>query len=273
MLSAEQRAIFAARGLLRLPGLVDRAVVAALRERLAERLRGGLVPDPPPPGFVVHASATASLVKRTAFAEVWGAAAVELVDDLVGAGRYVPPGAGQILAVAFPTPGAAWRVPHKVWHLDYTAPGSLAGIAGVQLFLCLDRVAPRAGATVVACGTHRLIEALRQREGAGFPGRSQVVRKRLAAECPWLGALTSLREGEDRVARFVERAELCGGVELQVVELAGEPGDVLAMHPWLLHAPALNCGDRPRAVLTERVRSKEWMATLGNDGAATKEGV
>ena len=262
MLSAEQRAEFEERGLLRLRGLVDAPAVAALRARVAERIRG-LVPDPAPPGFAVHASATASLVKRVPFAEVWGGAAVALVDDLVGAGRCVPPAAGQILAVTFPTPGAAWRVPHKVWHLDYTAPGALCGLAGVQLFLCLDRVAPRAGATVVACGTHRLVDALRRREGAGWPGRSQDVRRRLAAEAPWLRALTTLRDGEDRIARFVDRAETCDDVALQVAELAGEPGDVFAMHPWLLHAPALNCGDRPRLVLTERVRSKEWMATVG----------
>jgi ectoine hydroxylase-related dioxygenase (phytanoyl-CoA dioxygenase family) len=262
VLSAAQRAEFEERGLLRLPGLVPEAAVAELRARVLERIRA-LVPDPVPPGFAVHASATASLVKRAAFADVWGGDAVALVDELVGASRTVPPGAGQILATTFPTTGAAWRVPHKVWHLDYTAPGSLQGPAGVQLFVCLDHVAPRAGATVVACGTHRLVDALRRREGAEWPGRSQEVRKRLAAEVPWLRALTSLRDGEDRRARFVDRAAAHEGVALQVAELAGGPGDVYAMHPWLLHAPALNCGDRPRLVLTERVRSKEWMATTG----------
>ena len=262
MLSVEQRAEFEERGLLRLRGLVDAVAVAALRARVEARIRG-LVPDPVPPGFTVHASATASLVKRVPFADVWGAGAVALVDELVGAGRYVPPAAGQILAVTFPVPDATWNVPHKVWHLDYTAPGSLTGPAGLQLFLCLDRVVPRSGATVVACGSHRLVQALRSRKGPGWPGRSQEVRKRLASEVPWLRALTSLRDGEDRVARFVDRAETCEGVALQIAELAGEPGDVFAMHPWMLHAPARNCGDRPRLVLTERVRSAEWMAALG----------
>jgi ectoine hydroxylase-related dioxygenase (phytanoyl-CoA dioxygenase family) len=261
VLSVEQRAEFEERGLLCLRGLADAATVAALRARVLERIRG-LVPDPVPPGFAVHASATASLVKRVPFAEVWGADAAAIVDALVGADRTVPPAAGQILATTYPSPAAEWRVPHKVWHLDYTAPGSLRGLAGVQLFACLDRVAPRAGATVVACGTHRLVDALRRREGPAWPGRSQEVRKRLAAQVPWLRALTSLREAEDRIERFVDRAEVHEGVALQVAELAGEPGDVFAMHPWLLHAPALNCGDRPRLVLTERVRSKEWMATF-----------
>jgi hypothetical protein len=268
VLSAEQRAEFEERGLLALRGCVAGLAVAELRARVLERIRR-LVPAPVPPGFMVHASATASLVKRVPFADAWGADAVALVDELVGADRYVPPAAGQILAVSFPVPGAPWSVPHKVWHLDYTAPGSLTGPAGLQLFLCLDRVAPRSGATVVACGTHRLVHALRSRKGPGWPGRSQEVRKRLAAEVPWLRALTSLRDGEDRVARFVDRAETYEGVALQVAELAGDPGDVFAMHPWMLHAPALNCGDRPRLVLTERVRSTEWMAALGMPGTSS----
>ena len=73
VLSREQRAEFEERGLLRLRGLVDSAVVAELRARVAERIRT-LAPDPAPPGFAVHASATASLVKRVPFAEVWGGA-------------------------------------------------------------------------------------------------------------------------------------------------------------------------------------------------------
>lgn len=47
------------------------------------------------------------------------------------------------------------------------------------------------------------------------------------------------------------------GAPLQVVEFTGGPGDVIAMHPWTLHAPALNCGIHPRMVLTERIRSAD----------------
>jgi hypothetical protein len=47
------------------------------------------------------------------------------------------------------------------------------------------------------------------------------------------------------------------GADLQVVEAVGEPGDVVAMHPWILHAPARNCGTRPRMLLTERIRARE----------------
>jgi hypothetical protein len=257
VLSAEQRASFEERGLLHLPGHADARVVSALRERILAHVRERrLVPDPRPPGFAVTPSLTASVVNAHGFEEVWGAGALALIDELLGAGRWHrPKHAGQLLAVTFPLRDVTWQLPHKVWHLDYSAPGALRGLPGVQLFLCVDRVAPRAGGTLVACGTHQLIDALRRREGPPWPGRSAEVRRRLRAEVPWLAALASLRDGEDRTARFMAQATPFDGAPLQVVELAGEPGDVFVMHPWLLHAPAANCGERPRLVLTERIRT------------------
>jgi hypothetical protein len=80
------------------------------------------------------------------------------------------------------------------------------------------------------------------------------VRQRLLERVPWLRELLSLRPGEDRVARFLERVDDVGGAALRVAELTGEPGDVVAMHPWLLHSTSPNCGDRPRLVVSERIR-------------------
>ena len=71
---------------------------------------------------------------------------------------------------------------------------------------------------------------------------------------PWFRELSSLRPGEDRIARFMSAATPFDGVALQVVELTGEPGDVWAMHPWMVHNLSPNCGARPRIVLTERIR-------------------
>jgi hypothetical protein len=257
VLSAAQREAFEERGLLHLPGLVPAAQVAALRDRVLAYFRAhGLVPRSIPPGFAVRPSRTAPFVNALGFEEVWTAQVPALLDALLGAGAWrMPKGAGQLLAVTYPRPEAVWRLPHQVWHLDYMAPGAARALPGIQVFLCVDRVAPRAGGTLVACGTHRLIDALRLRAGPAWPGRSAEVRRRLRTEAPWLRALCSLRADEDREARFLARAEASGGVALQVVELAGDAGDVFAMHPWLLHAPSENCGAQPRLVLTERVRA------------------
>jgi hypothetical protein len=258
VLSTEQRARFEERGLLHLPGLVDAGVVGALRERVFAHLRERrLVPEPCPPGFAVTPSLTASVVNAVGFEAIWGASALALLDALLGAGTWHrPKHAGQLLVVTFPLSGTSWQLPHKVWHLDYRAPGALRSLPGLQLFLCVDRVAERAGGTLVATGTHRLVDALRRREGPAWAGRSAEVRSRLRAEVPWLADLASLRAGEDRAARFMAGPTLHAGVPLQVVEIAGAPGDVFAMHPWLLHAPSANCGALPRLLLTERIRTQ-----------------
>jgi ectoine hydroxylase-related dioxygenase (phytanoyl-CoA dioxygenase family) len=257
VLSQAQRAEFEERGLLRLPGLVDARVVGALRDRILEHLcERGLVPDPVPSGFIVHPSRTASVARAHGFEEVWGAAVLELLDEMLGRARWQrPKWAGQVLALTFPRHGAVWSVAEKSWHLDYMAPSALRSMPGLQLFLCLDSVERHAGGTLVACGTHRLIDALRRRQGPGWPGRSADVRGRIQAAVPWLRELTTLRANEDREARFMGAPTLHEGIPLQVVELAGEPGDVFAMHPWLLHTAAPNCGARPRMVLTERLHA------------------
>lgn len=255
-LSSEQRREFEQRGLVHLPGIVGQEVADALSRRLraflAER---GLVPEAPEPGFTVTPSRTAPVANALGFEAVWGGRVRAALDDLLGAGGWhLPAHAGQLLAMTWPRQGAAWQLPHKMWHLDYTAPGSLRGLPGVQLFLCVDRVEPRGGGTLVATGTPRLVDAIRRRNGPTWPGRSADVRKALRAEVPWFSALCSLREGEDRVERFMTRATELGDGSLQVVELVGEPGDVWLMHPWMVHDASPNCGARPRAVLTERIR-------------------
>lgn len=259
MLSVEQRREFEARGIVRLPAAADPTRARAFAERIrAYVVERKLEPSGSGPWLAVKASLTATLAKRLAFAQLWGATVVGAVDELLGAGRWQPPEhAGQILSLTWPQPAQAWHVPHKVWHLDFPAPGAARGLPGIQVFLCLDRVESRAAATLVAAGTPRLIDALRLRRGPAWEGHSSEVRQALAREVPWYRELTSLRAGEDRIARFLEKPTEFEGGLLQVVELTGEAGDVWLMHPWMLHAPSANCGSRPRMVVTERIRATD----------------
>jgi hypothetical protein len=50
----------------------------------------------------------------------------------------------------------------------------------------------------------------------------------------------------DRVAAFMDRETAVEGVPLRVVELTGEPGDMVFCHPVMVHCVAPNRGTRPR---------------------------
>jgi hypothetical protein len=60
-------------------------------------------------------------------------------------------------------------------------------------------------------------------------------------------ALTGLAPSPaDRVGAFMDRETVVDGVPLRVVELTGEPGDMVFCHPVMVHCVAPNRGARPR---------------------------
>ncbi len=63
-----------------------------------------------------------------------------------------------------------------------------------------------------------------------------------------------------------------GDVELRVVEMVGEPGDVILMHPLMLHAASPNCSDVPRMVLSSVVnqRGVDWSVLYTDNAAAAR---
>jgi hypothetical protein len=212
VLSDRDRREFEERGIVRLADAVDARVASALRERViafvAERR---LVPESVGPGIAVKPSLLAKLTKGHAFAEVWETRVFAVLDDLLDAGAWrMPEDAGRLLFMAYPVPAGGWGLPHKMWHLDDPAPGASSSLPGVRLFLCVDRVEPRGGATLVAAGIQRLVDAIRKRKGRGWTGSSAEVRRALCAEVPWFRELCSLRPGEDRIARFMARARFFG---------------------------------------------------------------
>jgi hypothetical protein len=58
---------------------------------------------------------------------------------------------------------------------------------------------------------------------------------------PWTGAVT---RGPDR--RLHGQGTTVDGVPLRVVELTGEPGDMVFCYPVMVHCAAPNRGTRPR---------------------------
>lgn len=142
----------------------------------------------------------------------------------------------------FTLPNAdSWVVPHMSWHLDAPRLPDW-GTPGVQIFTFLDTVAPTGGGTLVVSGSHHLLNGSERIS-------SKEVKRRLKRE-PYFRDLLS-DSTTDR-ERLLHESGFCEDIELQVVELSGEPGDVYFVDLRVLHAGAPNATSTPRVMLTRR---------------------
>jgi hypothetical protein len=161
-----------------------------------------------------------ALRRAGAFDALATPAVVAAIDELLGDGWPTPYSWGDPL-VTFPQPQpqpGEWRMPTTGWHIDFPARSTLR----LKWLGYLAPVGPGGGGTVIAAGSHhRVAEYLRTADPAD-PGRSAAIRDAV------LGA------------RPAERA----------IELTGEPGDVVFLHPHLFHAPAANHSSAPRLMVT-----------------------
>lgn len=67
---------------------------------------------------------------------------------------------------------------------------------------------------------------------------------------PYLRALHADGDPSARVVRFMERTEEHDGIPLRIVENAGKAGDVMLLHPLLLHVATPNSSCEPRFLLS-----------------------
>ena len=145
--------------------------------------------------------------------------------------------------ITFPTRGP-WAIPTANWHIDL--PPADPPIA-VRSFAYISPVRPCGGGTVIVAGSHLLAQ---RHPGATSAG----LRSQLAATSSWFRELWSGEPHPERSGRYLSGEEV-DGVHVRVVELVGEPGDVVLWHPSLLHSIAPNCLDRPRFMLSHTYSS------------------
>ncbi len=120
----------------------------------------------------------------------------------------------------------------------------------MQLFVLLNDIRPRGGATLVLTGSHHLVGRYAPAGDGPHPKR---LRRELGAAHPWLRELWGGDDG-DRVQRYMVDGFEVDGVPLRVVELAGRAGDVFFMHCDTFHTAAPNCLDQPRMMATNMIR-------------------
>jgi Phytanoyl-CoA dioxygenase (PhyH) len=251
MLTAGQREEFDRLGLVRIPAAVARNDALEMCDQVwdALRVRHRILREDPKTWKGRRLTGTHHLPKSVTFEKAGSSRVCEALDDLLGAQSWHRPERWGSLLVVFPDGAHQWQVPHKNWHLDFPAMRSLTGLFAVRLFTCLAKLEPGGGGTLFLAGSHRLVQRLA--EGAQVERiRSADARKALIRNYPWVKELCSLDEKADRVRHFMDTATAVDGVELRVVEMTGDPGDVVLAHPMMLHAPAGNSREVPRIVLT-----------------------
>ena len=247
MLSVHQHDEFRATGLLHLRQAFAPAAAAAMCDRVWEFLadRDAVERDDPSTWPIGQPSGFQPVTHSGIFRTVGGDPMCAALDELLGSGQWAHPRWWGRPLVTFPQPGP-WELPTRAWHFDYT-PAS-TGPRPLQFFAFLNQVRPHGGGTLVLAGSHRLVAPYLD---LGKAFRLDRVRTSLTAH-PWLRELWHTGGG-NRIQRYMNDGTVIDGVPLRVVELTGEPGDVVLMHSDCFHAAAPNRLTEPRMMLTEMV--------------------
>ena len=168
-------------------------------------------------------------------------------DDLLGKAAWSPPRDWGRAIVTFPEPGA-WEVPTRLWHWDNLCDLHIDQPRALFVVSFIGPVAPRSGGTLILSGSPRLLIQQERRIPASLRrGFGATIWERFHRSHPWLMALTGQAPSPaDRIAAFMDEETIVEGVPLRVVELTGEPGDMVFCHPVMVHCRAQNRGARPR---------------------------
>jgi hypothetical protein len=168
-------------------------------------------------------------------------------DDLLGKGAWPPPRNWGRSLVTFPEPGS-WELPTRHWHWDNPCELHLDHPTALFVVSFIGSVAPRGGGTLILSGSPRLL--IQQERRISASQRCDSIARlweRFHRSHPWLLALTGQAPSPaDRIAAFMDQETIVDGVPLRVVELTGEPGDMVFCHPVMVHCVAPNRGTRPR---------------------------
>jgi hypothetical protein len=212
----------------------------------------GIRRDSPETWSLTQPTGFQRLTKAGIFNPIASPRTVDALDDLLGPGEWRPATAWGAPLVTFPEK-IIWDIPRAKWHLDFPARGKSDVLPGVRVLAFIAKVRPRSGGTVVAEGTHRLVERL-MAGGYVTGGHSAAVRDMLAANYPWLrGLWTQTGDQPDRIDTYALQGSFIDGTHIRVSELTGEAGDLVLMHPWTFHAPAPNCSSAPRLMVSHSV--------------------
>ncbi len=265
MLGEQEKATFADRGIVFVPGLIPAQTVAPIREQLYDQLSSlglwhedewikGKNPE--------KTRKTIKLFKNNAksktFNEFMTTDVMACVNALVN-DRPIHALMNRMQLLFTPPNASEWTVPYNIWHLDYPRLGTDEP-PGVQVFTFVDKVEAQAGGTLFVAGSHRLLN------NDGFIS-SKGFKHRLKRESYFHELMNKHREHRET---FLDEIGECDGVTQQVFELTGEPGDVYFTDPRLLHTLSPNTSQRPRIMATQRFMLEPALEAVNWKGTRNK---
>ena len=255
-LTAEQRAQFLETGVVRVPDAIPKADAAVMADLLwaACESRHRVLRDRPETWTRQRLFQFNDLRRDGAFAPMRSPGLGALLDAFFGERGWLEPQHWGGPLVTFPSPGP-WTLTSGAWHLDIL-PGQRLDPwpSALRVFTFLTPLEPAGGGTLYVAGSARLAITLAASGRARL--RSAKLREAMKRASPWIAALCSADEVEDRTRRFMHAGAEFDGGRLVVGEMTGEAGDVFLMHPGTLHAGSANCRSTPRMMLVETITAR-----------------
>ena len=244
---------FEAHGWVRLRGAFSADEAAAMRAVTWRALESvGIQRDDPSTWRKERPDHLQHLKGHPAFQAVGGQRTLAAIDRLLAGQAWRTPKDWGAFFLVFPTNGT-WDVPARGWHIDAAYDGPRSPPAGLKVHAMFGDVEPRSGGMFVLSGSHRLVHQW-FRDHPPPPGARSKHLRRSLHQHPYLRDLCSSGDRKARLTRFHEQAEIVDGIPLQALENTAEAGDVILMHPLLLHAPPVaHLGSRPRFVLNKDI--------------------
>jgi hypothetical protein len=244
-------------GWMRVPRAFDGDAAANMREAIWRALADlGFRPDEPSTWTTERPAHLQHLKVDPAFRAVGSEILLAAIAEVFEGRPYDAPKDWGAFFLAFPS-DAKWGVPTSGWHIDANYTGALWPAGGVKTHALLGDVVPRGGGTQIVSGSHRLVHQWFEENPPPPGARGADMRKLLQAN-PYIRDLHREGDSDERIARFMDRTEAVDGIPLRVIEITGAAGDVILVHPLVLHVAAPNKAAEPRFLLSGGITTDIW---------------
>lgn len=252
---------FEANGILHLPGAFRSDEAAAMADAIwgyvegRSDVRRGTPTSWPNTAHLPGGLSLKALKRRGVFGPALSNPALaDALDVIFGTRHWSIPRQGPRFLLTFPSP-ETWAMPTG-WHIDGSFDTPAYPVPWIQLWAIVEPVEPCGGGTLLLAGSHNLVERYRHGLPADQLAGNSVSWGRFMRQHPFLEQLRrggSLEApGRDLLGRKVD----VNGIEVQSIEVSGQPGDMYLSHGLVFHCVSPNTAHRPRLMLTGAFRAK-----------------